>query len=207
MVDLIIRNAAQVLTCSRIGLAAPYTGQEAGEIGLTSGGIAIEDGCIAAVGPDVDGMEAKEVIDADGGVVLPGFVDCHTHAVFAGSRASEFELRAQGTPYAEIARRGGGIQASMRMLREASDEELEAAVQKHLDWFLDGGTTSIEGKSGYGLSLKDEVRSLEALGTKHDVEVTRTCLAAHSVPPEYCAITTRIQCSGVFTEQPVYRDD
>lgn len=183
--DLIIRNAAQVLTCSRIGLAAPFTGQEAGEIGLTTGGVAIEDGRIAAVGPDVDGMDAKEIIDAEGGVVLPGFIDCHTHAVFAGSRADEFELRAQGTPYSEIARRGGGIMSSMRSLREASDEMLEAAVQKHLGWFLDGGTTSIEAKSGYGLSLKDELRSLEALGTKHDVEVTRTCLAAHSVPPEY----------------------
>jgi len=183
--DLVIKNASQVLTCARPGLEPPYTGQDAGEIGLTTGGVAIDKGLVAAVGPGADDMEADRVIDAGGGVVMPGFVDCHTHAVFAGTRADEFEQRAQGTPYQEIARRGGGIKASMRVLRAASDEELEAAVRKHLDWFLDHGTTSIEGKSGYGLTLKDELRSLRALGVAHPVEVTRTCLAAHTVPPEY----------------------
>ncbi|MEM8883218.1 MAG: imidazolonepropionase [Planctomycetota bacterium] len=183
--DLVIRNASQVLTCTRPDLEAPYTGQDAGELGLTTGGVAIEDGRIAAVGPDVDGMDGKQVIDAQGGVVLPGFVDCHTHAVFHGSRADEFELRAQGTPYQEIARRGGGIRRSMELLREATDEQLEESVRKHLDWFLQAGTTTIEAKSGYGLSLEDELRSLRALGIDHPVEVTRTCLAAHSVPPEY----------------------
>ena len=183
--DLVIKNASQVLTCARPTLKPPYAGQDAGELGITTEGVAIEDGRIAAVGPGVNGMEAKEVIDAEGGVVMPGFVDCHTHAVFVGSRADEFELRAQGTPYQLIARRGGGIKSSMRMLREASDEQLEAAVRKHLDWFLDAGTTSIEAKSGYGLSLEHELRSLRALGIDHPVEVTRTCLAAHSVPPEF----------------------
>jgi len=185
MVDLVIRNAAQVITCTKIGLEPPFAGNEAGELGLTTGGVAIEDGKIVATGPGAAAMEAKEVIDAKGGVVMPGFVDCHTHAVFCGGRADEFELRARGTPYHTIAERGGGIQASMRMLREASDEQLEAATRKHLDWFLEHGTTSIEAKSGYGLSLEHELRSLRALGIEHDVEVTRTCLAAHSVPPEF----------------------
>jgi len=183
--DLVIRNASQVLTCSRPGLEAPFVGQDAGEIGLTTGGVAIEDGRVAAVGPGADTIEAKQVIDAKGGIIMPGFVDCHTHAVFFGNRADEFELRAQGTPYQEIARRGGGIKSSMRTLREATDEQLEAAVKKHLDWFLDYGTTSIEAKSGYGLSLDDELRSLRALGVDHPVEVERTCLAAHAVPPEF----------------------
>jgi imidazolonepropionase len=185
MVDLVIKNAAQVITCSRIGLEPPFAGNEAGELGLTEGGVAIEDGRIVATGPAAATMEAKEVIDAEGGLVMPGFVDCHTHAVFHGGRADEFELRARGTPYKTIAERGGGIQSSMRMLREASDEELEASTRKHLDWFLEHGTTSIEAKSGYGLSKKDELRSLRTLGLEHDVEITRTCLSAHTVPPEY----------------------
>ena len=113
------------------------------------------------------------------------FVDCHTHAVFYGGRAEEFEQRARGVSYEEIARRGGGIRSSMRSLREASDAQLVASVRKHFDRFLDLGTTTIEAKSGYGLSLKHEIRSLRALGIKHDLEVVRTCLAAHSVPPEF----------------------
>ena len=185
MVDLVIRNASQVITCARDGLEPPFAGNEAGELGLTTGGVAIEDGKIVKTGPDAAAMDAKEIIDADGGVVLPGFVDCHTHAVFFGGRADEFELRALGTPYHTIAERGGGIQSSMRMLREASDDQLETATRKHLDWFLEHGTTSIEGKSGYGLSKEHELRALRALGIEHAVEVTRTCLAAHSVQPEF----------------------
>jgi len=185
MVDLVIRNAAQVITCAKIGLEAPFAGNEAGELGLTTGGVAIEDGKIVATGPAAADMEAKQIIDADGGLVMPGFVDCHTHAVFCGGRADEFEMRAKGTPYHTIAERGGGIHSSVRMLREATDEELEASTRKHLDWFLEHGTTSIEAKSGYGLSLEHELRSLRTLGMDHTVEVTRTCLAAHSVPVEY----------------------
>jgi imidazolonepropionase len=185
MADLLIANAKQILTCARPGVAPPYGGAAQAHLGIVEGGVAIEDGRIVEVGPDALKVKATETIDARGGVVLPGFVDCHTHAVFAGSRADEFEERAKGVSYAEIARRGGGIAASMRMLRESSDEALEAAVKRHLDRFLALGTTTIEAKSGYGLSLDDELRSLHALGTPHAVEVVRTCLAAHTVPPEY----------------------
>jgi len=181
MTDLVVRNASQIVTCSG---EAPKAGQHASDLGLTKGAVAVKDGRIEAVGPDAE-RDAATVLDAKGGVVLPGFVDCHTHAVFFGSRASEFELRAKGMSYEEIARQGGGIANSMRMLREATDEQLEAQVKRHYDGFLDLGTTSIEAKSGYGLSLEHETRSLRALGIEHELEVVRTCLAAHSVPPEF----------------------
>jgi len=183
--DLLVKNASQILTCARKGLAPPFGGPHQNEIGLVEGGVAVEKGRIVAVGPEALDVDAERVIDAEGGVVLPGFVDCHTHAVFVGDRADEFEERARGASYAEIARRGGGIRSSMRMLREASDAELEAAVRRNLDRFLDLGTTTIEAKSGYGLSLKDELRSLRALGVRHKVDVVRTCLAAHALPPEF----------------------
>ena len=185
MADLIIRNAAQILTCAVAGVTPPLAGQNQSGIGLTAGSVAVEDGRIVAIGEKVDKAGAKRVIDARGGVVTPGFVDCHTHAVFHGSRADEFEMRAKGVGYQAIARRGGGIQRSMTQLRDATDEELRAAVMRHLDAFLDLGTTTIEAKSGYGLSLEDELRSLRALDVPHKVEVVRTCLAAHSVPPEF----------------------
>ncbi|MHC4729324.1 MAG: imidazolonepropionase [Planctomycetota bacterium] len=185
MVDLLVRNASQILTCAVDGVSPPLAGRHQAGIGAVTGGVAIQGGRIVEVGPGALEAEADKVVDAEGGVVLPGFVDCHTHAVFVGSRADEFEQRAKGLSYSEIARRGGGIRKSMEMLREASDEELAAAVRRHLDGFLAQGTTTIEAKSGYGLSLEHELRSLRALGVEHRVEVVRTCLAAHSVPPEF----------------------
>jgi len=201
MADLLIANATQILTCSRPGVAPPYGGSAQAHLGIVEGGVAIEDGRIVEVGPDALNMKAERTIDAKGGIVMPGLVDCHTHAVFVGSRADEFEDRAKGVSYAEIARRGGGIAASMRMLREASDDQLEAAVKRNLDTFLALGTTTIEAKSGYGLSLDDELRSLHALGIPHDVEVVRTCLAAHTVPPEFAENRegyVKLVCEEIF---------
>jgi len=185
MNDLVVKNAAQIVTCAPADADPPLAGRLQGALAITEGAIAVRNGRIVAVGPDVDDAQAETVVDARGGVVLPGFVDCHTHAVFAGGRAAEFEERARGVSYEEIARRGGGIRASMASLREASDEELEASVRRHLDAFLDLGTTTIEAKSGYGLSLEHELRALRALGTEHAVTVVRTCLAAHTLPPEF----------------------
>jgi imidazolonepropionase len=185
MVDLLVRNASSILTCAVDGVSPPLAGRHQAGIGAVTGGVAIDGGRIVEVGPGALDVEADRIVDAEGGVVLPGFVDCHTHSVFVGGRADEFEQRAKGVSYAEIARRGGGIRRSMAMLREASDDELAAAVRRHLDGFLALGTTTIEAKSGYGLSLEHELRSLRALGIEHEVEVVRTCLAAHSVPPEF----------------------
>jgi len=185
MIDLIIQNASQIVTCAPEEASTPMAGRQQGALSITTGGVAIQEGRILEVGPEVDRLACENVIDARGGVILPGFVDCHTHAVFAGGRAGEFEERARGVSYEEIAKRGGGIRSSMTSLREASDEDLEAAVRRHLDGFLDLGTTTIEAKSGYGLNLDDELRALRALGIAHEVDVVRTCLAAHTVPPEF----------------------
>ncbi len=185
MIDLLVANASQILTCGRRGEAPPLAGKLQGEVGLVAGAVAIDKGRIVEVGPEAQGLAARETLDALGGVLLPGFVDCHTHAVFAGNRVAEFEERARGVSYEEISKRGGGIKSSVRMLREATDADLAAQLKRHLDRFLDLGTTTIEAKSGYGLSLEHELRSLRALGIAHEVEVVRTCLAAHTIPPEF----------------------
>jgi imidazolonepropionase len=185
MIDLVVRNASQILTCAETGVPAPLAGRSQGSIGLTSGGVAIDDGRILEVGPGAADIPARETLDAQGGVVLPGFVDPHTHLVFVGNRAQEFEERMKGVSYEEIAKRGGGIRASMAMLREATDEQLQSAVKRNLDRALALGTTTLEAKSGYGLSLEHERRSLRALAVDHPVEVVRTCLAAHAIPPEF----------------------
>jgi imidazolonepropionase len=118
--------------------------------------------------------------DASGKVVLPGFVDSHTHAVFARTRADEFEWRIQGTPYMEILARGGGILSSVKAARETSELHVQLA-----DRFLEHGTTTIEAKSGYGLNLETEIRMLEAMRKEPQLEVVPTYLGAHALPPEY----------------------
>ncbi len=201
MIDLLVRNASQILTCCKRGEAPPYAGRNQGEVGLATGAVAIDQGRIVDVGPGAEALAARETLDARRGVVMPGFVDCHTHAVFAGNRVEEFEERARGVSYEEISKRGGGIKSSVRMLREATDSDLAAQLTRHLDRFLDLGTTTIEAKSGYGLSPEHELRSLRALGIAHEVEVVRTCLAAHTIPPEFAENRDeyiRIVCDEIF---------
>jgi imidazolonepropionase len=121
-------------------------------------------------------------------VLLPGFVDAHTHPVFAGTRVDEFEQRSRGATYQEIAARGGGIQATVNKTRSASVAELVATCRRYADWFLRGGTTTIEAKSGYGLTLEDELKLLRAikrLNEETSLRYVPTFLGAHSVPPEY----------------------
>jgi imidazolonepropionase len=127
-------------------------------------------------------------VDTGGRIVLPGFVDAHTHPVFAGTRADEFEQRAEGATYAEIAARGGGIRSTVRRTREASETELLATARKYRDWFLRGGTTTIEAKSGYGLSLESELkilRVIQQLGAERKLRYVPTFLGAHEIPDEY----------------------
>ena len=128
------------------------------------------------------------VVDAGGRVVLPGFVDAHTHPVFAGTRVDEFEERLRGASYQEITARGGGIQSTVNKTRAATLDELVTAGTRYAKWFLRGGTTTVEAKSGYGLSLEDELKILRAireLDRKTALQYVPTFLGAHSVPPEY----------------------
>jgi imidazolonepropionase len=131
---------------------------------------------------------ATERIDAGGCVVMPGFVDAHTHPVFAGTREDEFEMRALGFTYRQIAERGGGIRSTVRKTRAASEEQLFQAALTRVRWLLEHGTTTIEAKSGYGLSVEDEIKILRVIRRLNDetpLDLVPTFLGAHEVPDEY----------------------
>ena len=150
------------------------------------GAVAAKDGRIVYAGPADGAPDAADIIDCDGRWITPGLIDCHTHLVYAGNRAREFELRLQGATYEEIARAGGGIVSTMKATRAASAAELIAASQPRLDALIAEGVTTVEIKSGYGLTLDDELKMLRtarALGDK--VRVRTSFLGAHAVPPEY----------------------
>jgi imidazolonepropionase len=154
--------------------------------------VLVEDGRITAVGPRGE-IEKRipadcEVIDAGGRILFPGFVDAHTHPVFAGNRADEFAKRAEGVSYQEIAAAGGGIRSTVRKTRAASSDDLYAAALRYSEWFLRTGTTTIEAKSGYGLSLESELkmmRVIRRLGETSGLTCVPTFLGAHEVPDEY----------------------
>ena len=178
--DLNIIHARQLLTVS--GPARARRGAELKDVGIIKdGAVAIRNGVIEWVGPtdQVPDRSVRE-FDACGKIVLPGFVDSHTHAVFARTRADEFEWRIQGTPYMEILARGGGILSSVKAAREAPQLHVQLA-----DRFLEHGTTTIEAKSGYGLNLETEIRMLEAMRAERRLEVVPTYMGAHAVPPEF----------------------
>ena len=174
-------NAAQVVTC------------EAADDGsvLPSTAVVVDDGRIVAVGPQPElgpRYPEAERVDCTGCVLTPGFVDSHTHAVFGRWRADEYALRAQGVPYMEIARQGGGINASVRDLRERSEAELAALTRGRLRRLMELGTTTVEVKSGYGLTTEDELKMLRvvrALDAEGPLDLIPTFMGAHEVPPEY----------------------
>src|SRR5215468_3462183 len=175
-----IIHADQLVTIR--GTASPRRGAALRELAIIpDGAVAIRDGLIQWVGP-TDQLPDKTApeFDATGKIVLPGFVDSHTHAVFARTRADEFEWRIQGTPYMEILSRGGGILSSVKATREASDLHVQLSRR-----FFEYGTTTIEAKSGYGLDLETEVRMLEAMRLEPMLEVVPTYLGAHALPPEF----------------------
>lgn len=163
---------------------------------IEDGGLLARDGVILAVDETdqilrlADSQPAGDVhmIDARGGTVLPGFVDAHTHPVFAGTREDEFEMRSRGASYEEIASSGGGILSTVQRTRAASDDELDRAAGRYVEWFLDHGTTTIEAKSGYGLTLESEIsilRAIKRIGSYSALECVATLLAAHAIPDEY----------------------
>lgn len=155
------------------------------------GFVGIEGGRIACVG-DMKAMRAehaaREERNGGGALLTPGFIDCHTHLVYAGDRAHEFDMRLQGASYEDIARAGGGIRSTVKLTREADERQLFEQSARRLKALMRHGVTTVEIKSGYGLSMEHELKCLRvarALGDRYPVDVRTTLLAAHAVPPEY----------------------
>jgi len=204
LVDLIIKNASELLT-----LSASF--KEGSGLGMIqSGTIVVKEGRALWVGKTSElpkdyrlGKDGQE-IDAKGKVVMPGFIDSHTHLVFAGSREHEFEQRIQGVSYLEIAERGGGILSTVEATRKATFDELFLLGKKRLDRMLSKGVTTAEAKSGYGLSLQDELKILKvmrALQEDHPIDIVPTFLGAHTVPKEFK--NNRQQYIDVLTEEMI----
>lgn len=185
-----IANIGELVTLA--GPSRPRVGAELRKLGLIKdAALLIEDGRIAAVGPYSE-IRSKglphAVVDAGGRCVTPGFVDAHTHLVFAGNRAAEFEQRLAGATYQEIAAAGGGILRTVALTRAATEEELLKVARRHRNWMLRGGTTTIEAKSGYGLDGPTELKMLRVLArlqSEGPATIVPTLLAAHTVPPEF----------------------
>jgi imidazolonepropionase len=192
--DWIIRGTAEVVTLE--GPPVPRRGPDQSYLGIIPrGAVAMVGERIAAAGPEDEVLAtwdalSENVFDAAGGTVLPGFVDPHTHLLFAGTRENEFEQRQAGSSYLEIAASGGGIRSSVRAFRAAGDDELLCQSRRRLDRMLSLGTTTAEVKSGYGLSEEQEIRALEliaALNEVHPIDLVPTFMGAHEFPDEFRA--------------------
>ena len=190
-------NSLAVINCSQVvtlaGARRPRTGGDLRQLAI------IEDGALFVRGDRIEAVGRRreiealidpdtEVIDAGRRAVMPGFVDAHTHPVFAGMRANEFEQRTAGSTYREIAARGGGIRATVRATRNASIADLVKTGKRYANWFLRNGTTTVEAKSGYGLTIEDELKILRAINQlNHETPLNYvpTFLGAHDIPFEY----------------------
>lgn len=189
MTDLLFVNASEVVTCA--GPPRGRRGEEMKDAGIRRGvAVAVQGGRIAAVGPMAElatRYASAAPIDCAGGVLTPGLVDSHTHAIFGRARFEEQELRAAGADYMAIARQGGGIHASVRDLRSRSEDDLVALARPRLVRLASHGTTTVEVKTGYGLTLEDELKSLRAirrLARLVPLRLVPTCLGAHEIPLE-----------------------
>lgn len=190
--NLLITNISQLVTVASAGKKHKI-GAEMQELGLIQdASVLCRDGKIAWVGPskDLDTVDRGDIpeLDAAGKIVLPGFVDSHTHMMFAGDRANEFALRSRGATYQEIAGKGGGITSTITHVRGATKKELKKKTVRYLNEMMQHGTTTVEIKSGYGLDPDSEIKMLEAineLGQEEMMTVVPTFIGAHAVPPEY----------------------
>lgn len=189
-----IKNAAQLATIS--GANKPRTREAMSDLGvIENGSLWIENGKIMAVGSTAeleriyeDRASEADIVDATGRLVTPGLVDPHTHVAYGGSREREFEMRLEGATYMDIMNAGGGIHATTRMTREATEDELIEQTTRRLDSFLAHGVTTVEGKSGYGLDLETEIKQLRVmkrLNETHPIDLIPTFMGGHAVPREY----------------------
>jgi len=187
MNSLAVLHASQLVTLA--GPKKPRVRSGMSELAIVhDGGMLVHDGVIVAIGLSAEiekGARQSELVDAGGRVVLPGFVDAHAHPVFAGNRLDDFERRARGETYEQIAAAGGGIWSTVEKTRAASEAELFDQAKKHANWFLKCGTTTVEAKSGYGLTLEDELKMLRVirrLNEETPIEFVPTFLGAHAIP-------------------------
>jgi imidazolonepropionase len=185
--DFLLTGAGELLTLDPALGDGPLGVIREGAL-AAGGGQIVWVGRTGDVGKEVRLLPGGREVDAHGGVVMPGFVDSHTHSIFAGSREEEFAQRTAGITYQQIAAAGGGILTTVRATREATTDELVAVATRRLDLVLQHGTTTMEAKSGYGLTTADEIKILEAirrLQEAHPIEIHPTFCGAHEVPPEY----------------------
>ncbi len=204
---------------ARIATLSP----QRGGLGEIAGAVAAKDSRIVFVGPEIElptGADAVDIVNLDGRWITPGLIDCHTHLIYGGDRAHEFELRLKGASYEEIARAGGGIVSTVKATRAASEDALVAQALPRLDALLAEGATTIEIKSGYGLDLVTETKSLRAakrLGRERHVDVVTTFLGAHAMPPEahdkdgfiakVCAMIPQIKQAGLADAVDAFCED
>ena len=190
-VDLLVENAGELITL-RGGSKRQLLFQQMRNLGIIrDSSVAVDQGRVVAIGKTDDirkRIQGRETLDASGKVVMPGFVDPHTHLVFAGSREDEFEMRIEGASYMDMLERGGGIVKTVRETRKASKQRLVKDCEKTLNIMLEYGTTTVEAKSGYGLTTEDELKCLEViriLNEKHPIDIVPTFLGAHAIPVEH----------------------
>jgi len=194
----LIKNISNLVTCRNKG-DLPKSGKSQSDIGLVkNGSLIFKNDIILYTGssskvPDFikkNKIKISKEIDGTAKTVLPGFVDSHTHLVFAGSRADEYEMRISGKSYEQIAAKGGGIKSTVKAVRKTSKETLKSITLKRLEHFILAGTTTLEAKSGYGLDTENEIKMLKVINevnfeNKYSIDIFPTFLGAHAVPPEY----------------------